>query len=74
MGIDDLRLAVKEVICDSGLERQNYEEALLAITVEEPLSRSVPSLSCVSLKSNCIHVFCKSLILIFLLSLDIAKG
>ncbi|XP_078153663.1 OVARIAN TUMOR DOMAIN-containing deubiquitinating enzyme 3-like [Carex rostrata] len=35
--IDDLRLAVKEVICDSSSERQNYEEALLAITIDEPL-------------------------------------
>ncbi|XP_078174845.1 OVARIAN TUMOR DOMAIN-containing deubiquitinating enzyme 3-like [Carex rostrata] len=36
---DDLRLAVKEVICDSSSERQNYEEALLAITIDEPLRR-----------------------------------
>ncbi|KAJ3700680.1 hypothetical protein LUZ61_004385 [Rhynchospora tenuis] len=36
---DDLRMAVKEVICDSSSERRNYEEALLAITVEEPLKR-----------------------------------
>ncbi|KAJ4761386.1 Cysteine proteinases superfamily protein [Rhynchospora pubera] len=36
---DDLRMAVKEVICDSSSERQHYEEALFAITVEEPLKR-----------------------------------
>ncbi|PSS34624.1 OTU domain-containing protein [Actinidia chinensis var. chinensis] len=34
---DDLRVAVKEVICDSGKERVQYEEALVAITVEESL-------------------------------------
>ena len=38
---DDLRMAVKEVICDNGKERRKYEEALIAITVEEPLERLV---------------------------------
>ncbi|GFQ06632.1 otu domain-containing protein at3g57810 [Phtheirospermum japonicum] len=36
---DELRMAVKEVICDNGKERQQYEEALVAITVEESLRR-----------------------------------
>ena len=37
--LDDLRLAVKEVICDNQTERQKYEEALIAITVDESLKR-----------------------------------
>ncbi|XP_022747204.1 OTU domain-containing protein At3g57810 isoform X2 [Durio zibethinus] len=36
---DELRMAVKEVLCDSGKERQQYEDALIAITVEESLKR-----------------------------------
>ncbi|XVF08235.1 hypothetical protein REPUB_Repub06bG0209000 [Reevesia pubescens] len=36
---DELRMAVKEVLCDGGKERQQYEEALVAITVEESLKR-----------------------------------
>ncbi|XP_031738068.1 OVARIAN TUMOR DOMAIN-containing deubiquitinating enzyme 3 isoform X2 [Cucumis sativus] len=36
---DDLRMAVKEVICDNGKEKRQYEAALIAITVEEPLER-----------------------------------
>ncbi|GAA0156163.1 cysteine protease [Lithospermum erythrorhizon] len=37
---DELRMAVKEVICDkNNNERRKYEEALIAITVEEPLRR-----------------------------------
>ncbi|VAH89166.1 unnamed protein product [Triticum turgidum subsp. durum] len=36
---DDLRLAVKEVICDNQTERQKYEEAIIAITVDESLKR-----------------------------------
>ncbi|KAL6907592.1 hypothetical protein ACP4OV_002631 [Aristida adscensionis] len=36
---DDLRMAVKEVICDSATERQKYEEAIIAITVEQSLKR-----------------------------------
>ncbi|KAG8096640.1 hypothetical protein GUJ93_ZPchr0013g37960 [Zizania palustris] len=36
---DDLRMAVKEVICDNETERQNYEQAIIAITVEESLRR-----------------------------------
>ncbi|KAL3622826.1 OVARIAN TUMOR DOMAIN-containing deubiquitinating enzyme 3 [Castilleja foliolosa] len=36
---DELRMAVKEVICDNGKERHQYEEALVAITVEESLRR-----------------------------------
>ncbi|EOY07307.1 Cysteine proteinases superfamily protein isoform 2 [Theobroma cacao] len=37
---DELRMAVKEVLCDSGKDRQQYEEALVAITVEESLKRN----------------------------------
>ncbi|KAL6954330.1 OVARIAN TUMOR DOMAIN-containing deubiquitinating enzyme 3 [Sarracenia purpurea var. burkii] len=36
---DELRMAVKEVICDRDAERLQYEEALVAITVEESLKR-----------------------------------
>ncbi|KAF8394952.1 hypothetical protein HHK36_018891 [Tetracentron sinense] len=36
---DELRMAVKEVICESDKERRQYEEALVAITVEESLKR-----------------------------------
>nr|ABF95145.1 OTU-like cysteine protease family protein, expressed [Oryza sativa Japonica Group] len=36
---DDLRMAVKEVICDDETERQKYEEAVIAITVDESLRR-----------------------------------
>ncbi|KAB1214648.1 hypothetical protein CJ030_MR5G002879 [Morella rubra] len=36
---DDLRMAVKEVICENVKERRQYEEALVAITVEESLKR-----------------------------------
>ncbi|KAH9736324.1 OVARIAN TUMOR DOMAIN-containing deubiquitinating enzyme 3 [Citrus sinensis] len=36
---DDLRMAVKEVICDSGSERRQYEEALISITIDESLKR-----------------------------------
>ncbi|XP_058000114.1 OVARIAN TUMOR DOMAIN-containing deubiquitinating enzyme 3 isoform X2 [Hevea brasiliensis] len=36
---DDLRMAVKEVMCDSDKERQLYEEAVIAITVDESLKR-----------------------------------
>ncbi|PIN02239.1 hypothetical protein CDL12_25252 [Handroanthus impetiginosus] len=36
---DELRMAVKEVICDDDKGRRQYEEALVAITVEEPLRR-----------------------------------
>ncbi|CAN1853538.1 OVARIAN TUMOR DOMAIN-containing deubiquitinating enzyme 3 [Linum perenne] len=36
---DDLRMAVKEIICDNSKERQQYEEAIIAITVDEPLKR-----------------------------------
>ncbi|XP_056172462.1 OVARIAN TUMOR DOMAIN-containing deubiquitinating enzyme 3 isoform X2 [Syzygium oleosum] len=36
---DELRMAVKEIICDSGEERRQYEEALVAITVDESLKR-----------------------------------
>ncbi|XVF27241.1 hypothetical protein REPUB_Repub14bG0089500 [Reevesia pubescens] len=37
MNADELRMAVKEVLCDSGKEWQHYEEALVAIIVEESL-------------------------------------
>jgi hypothetical protein len=37
--VDDLRMAVKEIICDSETERQKYEEAVIAITVEQSLRR-----------------------------------
>ncbi|KAK9069321.1 hypothetical protein SSX86_013437 [Deinandra increscens subsp. villosa] len=36
---DELRMAIKEVLCDSDKERHQYEEALIAITVEESLKR-----------------------------------
>ncbi|CAL5335060.1 unnamed protein product [Camellia sinensis] len=36
---DELRMAVKEVLCDNDKERLQYEEALVAITVEESLKR-----------------------------------
>ncbi|KAJ8899711.1 hypothetical protein K2173_019410 [Erythroxylum novogranatense] len=36
---DELRMAVKEIMCDSSGERQRYEEALVAITVDESLKR-----------------------------------
>lgn len=36
---DDLRMAVKEIICDSETGRQEYEEAVIAITVEQSLKR-----------------------------------
>jgi hypothetical protein len=32
-------MAVKEIICDSETERQEYEEAVIAITVEQSLKR-----------------------------------
>lgn len=32
-------MAVKEVLCDDDKERRQYEGALVAITVEEPLNR-----------------------------------
>lgn len=37
--LDLLRMAVKEIICDNGNERRQYEEALIAITVEESLKQ-----------------------------------
>ncbi|OWM81753.1 hypothetical protein CDL15_Pgr007791 [Punica granatum] len=36
---DELRMAVKEIICDSEEDRRQYEEALVAITVDESLKR-----------------------------------
>ncbi|XP_048320604.2 OVARIAN TUMOR DOMAIN-containing deubiquitinating enzyme 3 isoform X1 [Ziziphus jujuba] len=36
---DELRMAVKEVICENDGERHQYEAALVAITVEESLKR-----------------------------------
>ncbi|KAG5550405.1 hypothetical protein RHGRI_015382 [Rhododendron griersonianum] len=36
---DELRMAVKEVICDNENERFKHEEALIAITVDESLKR-----------------------------------
>lgn len=36
---DELRAAVKEVICDNHEEHNQYEEAVIAITVDEPLKR-----------------------------------
>ncbi|CAJ1949208.1 unnamed protein product [Sphenostylis stenocarpa] len=36
---DELRMAVKEVLCENEGERNLYEEALIAITVDEPLKR-----------------------------------
>ncbi|PIA54451.1 hypothetical protein AQUCO_00900769v1 [Aquilegia coerulea] len=36
---DELRMAVKEIICEGDKERSKYEEALVAITVDESLQR-----------------------------------
>jgi len=36
---DELRTAVKEVICENHEERDQYQEAVIAITVDEPLKR-----------------------------------
>ncbi|XP_050243817.1 OVARIAN TUMOR DOMAIN-containing deubiquitinating enzyme 3 isoform X1 [Quercus robur] len=36
---DELRMAVKEVICENDNERRQHEEALIAITVDESLKR-----------------------------------
>ncbi|XP_047164030.1 OVARIAN TUMOR DOMAIN-containing deubiquitinating enzyme 3 isoform X1 [Vigna umbellata] len=36
---DELRMAVKEAVCENEGERNLYEEALIAITVDEPLNR-----------------------------------
>ncbi|KAK6943552.1 OTU domain [Dillenia turbinata] len=36
---DDLRMAVREILCENGNERDQYEEALIAITVDESLKR-----------------------------------
>lgn len=51
---DDLRLAVKEVICDNDTERLKYEEALVAITVEESLNRLLSSAIALIDRSLCI--------------------
>eukprot|EP00252_Welwitschia_mirabilis_P001607 TRINITY_DN1150_c0_g1_i1.p1 TRINITY_DN1150_c0_g1~~TRINITY_DN1150_c0_g1_i1.p1 ORF type:complete len:147 (-),score=22.52 TRINITY_DN1150_c0_g1_i1:107-547(-) len=34
---DELRMAVKEALCTNEKQRQSYEEALIAITIEETL-------------------------------------
>ncbi|KAH9623707.1 hypothetical protein KSS87_013421 [Heliosperma pusillum] len=36
---DELRTAVKEVICEDKKEQRSYKEAVIAITVEQPLQR-----------------------------------
>jgi hypothetical protein len=36
---DELRIAVSEAVCGSEKERRTYEEALIAITVEESLKQ-----------------------------------
>lgn len=36
---DELRMAVKEVICNDPKEREKYKEAIVAITVDESLKR-----------------------------------
>lgn len=36
---DELRMAIKEVLCDNDKERHQYEEALIAITVDSSLKR-----------------------------------
>ncbi|CAO2826990.1 unnamed protein product [Amaranthus hypochondriacus] len=36
---DDLRAAVKEIICDNEHDKRHYKEAVTAITVDEPLHR-----------------------------------
>ncbi|XP_027175311.1 uncharacterized protein LOC113774863 isoform X2 [Coffea eugenioides] len=45
---DELRMAVKEVICDNDKERLHYEEAMIAITVEESLKRLGDPIYCLS--------------------------
>lgn len=51
---DDLRMAVKEIICDNDTERIKYEEALVAITVEESLNRLLSSAIAFIDRSLCI--------------------
>lgn len=41
LSTDELRMAVKEVICIDPKEREKYKEALVAITVEESIKRRV---------------------------------
>ncbi|CAJ2656052.1 OTU domain-containing protein at3g57810-like protein [Trifolium pratense] len=36
---DELRMAVKEAICENVGDRKLYEEAIIAVTVDEPLQR-----------------------------------
>lgn len=38
---DELRMAVKEAICENEIDRKLYEEAIISITVDEPLQRYV---------------------------------
>lgn len=38
---DELRMAVKEAICENVGDRKLYEEAIIAVTVDEPLQRWV---------------------------------
>ncbi|XVE98713.1 hypothetical protein REPUB_Repub03eG0131600 [Reevesia pubescens] len=57
MNADELRMAVKEVLCDSGKEWQQYEEALVAITVEESLKRLDANLTADSQSSFILLVF-----------------
>nr|DAD27885.1 TPA_asm: hypothetical protein HUJ06_029353 [Nelumbo nucifera] len=42
--VDELRMVVKEVICYDDKERSQYEEALVAITVDESLSNTLKNL------------------------------
>lgn len=38
---DELRMAVKEAICENERDHKLYEEAIIAVTVDEPLQRYV---------------------------------
>ncbi|XP_062004204.1 OVARIAN TUMOR DOMAIN-containing deubiquitinating enzyme 3 isoform X3 [Rosa rugosa] len=49
---DELRMAVKEVICENEEERPQYEAAIVAITVDESLKRC--SQNCVDSQSSSI--------------------
>ncbi|XP_074341359.1 OVARIAN TUMOR DOMAIN-containing deubiquitinating enzyme 3 isoform X2 [Apium graveolens] len=51
---DELRTAVKEVICVKDNERTEYAEALMAITVDESLKRCCQS--CVTSRSLCTYL------------------
>ena len=52
---DELRMAVKEAICDGNGERKLHEEALIAITVDESLQRCVSE---ISTENGDLEVYC----------------